>query len=78
MKVHLESTDQIVELETAHGRVSARIWEGTTDNGIACHAFITRMAVHQDLDASQFAHELEECRPLSPALHGIYATRMGL
>jgi hypothetical protein len=25
--------------------VSARLWEGTTANGIACHAFITKLAV---------------------------------
>lgn len=78
MKVTLESTDKIVVLHAgADGDVPARIWEGTTDSGIRCHAFITRIAVHQDLDASQFERELEaKPRPLSAELQGVYPTRM--
>ena len=40
MKVTLESTTKIVELNG----VQARIWEGTTEGGIRVHAFITRIA----------------------------------
>lgn len=61
MKITIESTDRIT---TING-VPARIWEGTTDSGIPVHCFITRIAMHQDLDASQFERELKECRPAS-------------
>lgn len=78
MRVQLESTDKIVELKTPSGVVPARIWEGTTENGIACHAFVTRIAVSKDLDASEFERELQEHRPLSRELTNVYDTRMVL
>jgi hypothetical protein len=55
MTVTLHSTDKIVELQTPTGVVPARLWEGETANNIACHAFITRIAVAQDLDATESA-----------------------
>ncbi len=79
MTVTLVSTDKIVTLETADGKVPARIWEGTTERGIRCHAFVTRIMVHKDLDASQFEAELsEQHAPLSPELRGVYPTRLVL
>lgn len=56
MNVQLHSTDKVVTLNG----VPARIWEGITENGIEVHAFITRIAVHKDNDASQFEKELSE------------------
>lgn len=76
MKVQLESTDKIVELKTASGVVPARIWEGHTENGIACHAFVTRIAVSKDLDASEFERELQEHRPPSPEISRAYDLRL--
>lgn len=76
MTVTLESTDKIVDLATPSGIVPARIWEGTTASGIQVHAFITRIAVHKDADSSQFERELQEQRPLSRELQGVYETRM--
>lgn len=78
MKVTLESTDKTIDLVTPSGTVPARIWEGTTESGIACHAFITRIAVHQDLDASQFEKELQETRPVSKDVAAAYDLRMVL
>jgi len=79
MKVTLESTDQIVELKTASGIVPARLWEGQTEGGIRCHAFITRIAVHKDDDASQFERELQEQHaPVSAGLRGVYDARLVL
>jgi hypothetical protein len=78
VKVTLESTTKIVELETAVGRVNARVWEGTTDSGIPVHAFVTRIAVQKDLDASQFERELQECRPPSRVIDETYPARMVL
>jgi len=76
--VTLESTSQIVELQTPSGVVPARLWEGTTEHGIACHAFITRIAVHQDDDASEFARELQAHRAPSAALARVYDNRLVL
>ena len=58
MKVQLESTTKIVELNG----VPARVWEGVTESGIEVHAFITRVAVNQEEDTSQFEQELQVCR----------------
>lgn len=81
MKVTLESTDKIVTLVVPGGNgvtVPARVWEGATESGIKCHAFITRIAVHKDLDSSQFDRELTEVKPLSKELTGVYDTRLVL
>lgn len=78
MVVTLSPTDKIVELKTPTGVVPARIWEGTTESGIRCHAFITRIAVHKDLDSSQFDRELQATTPLSPELEGVYPSRLVL
>jgi hypothetical protein len=80
MRVQLESTDKIVELVVGVGArsasVPARIWEGETESGIKVHAFITRIAVHKDDDASQFEAELKEQRSPSRELAGVYPARM--
>lgn len=61
MKIALESTTRIVQLNG----VPARIWEGTTESGVHVIAFVTRVAVRDDQDTSQFERELQECRPPS-------------
>jgi len=58
VKIAIESTTKIVHLNG----VPARIWEGQTDSGIPIHCFITRVAVHNDLDHTQFERELQEQR----------------
>ena len=61
MKVSLESTTKIVELNG----MPARIWEGETDSGIKVHAFITRIAALITENLAQFEAELKECSPPS-------------
>lgn len=73
MKITLESTTKVVELNG----VPARLWEGETESGIQVHAFITRIAVHKDDDASQFEKELKEQRPPSVAV-AAYPARLVL
>jgi hypothetical protein len=58
MKIKLESTSQIVELNG----IECRVWEGTTESGVPLTAFIPRVAVHRDHDPSQFERELTEQR----------------
>lgn len=60
MRVTLENTDKIVDLVVNGAMVKARVWEGTTAAGIRCHAFITRIAVHKDDNASEFERDLLE------------------
>jgi hypothetical protein len=66
MKVTLESTDKIVELELNGNVVPARVWEGVTEHGIGCHAFITRIAVREGDNAAEFEKDLQEHRKPSP------------
>jgi hypothetical protein len=58
MRITLESTTQIVEVNG----VPARVWEGTTESGIPVSALITRLAVERTQDTAQFEAELRECR----------------
>lgn len=77
MKVELESTDQIVELELHGHVVPARVWVGKTASGVECHAFITRIAVHRELDASEFEQDLQEAHISLPgALAGAIPARL--
>lgn len=63
MKLSLESTDQIAQIEIDGASLPARIWKGTNERGTECLAFITRLAVPESAppDAHrQFARELVE------------------
>ena len=71
MTVTLHSTDKIVTLETPAGSVPARVWEGHTAKGIACHALITRIAVANGDDAAEFERDLKEQRRPSAAVDSI-------
>lgn len=77
MKVTLENTDRIVELVVNGRTVPARIWQGQTETGVEVHAYITRIAVGKDADASQFERELQSTAPLRPEL-SVIPTRLVL
>ena len=74
MNVQLKSTTKIVELNG----VPARVWEGVTESGIECHAFITRIAVADFLNTEEFEKELKECEPPSEKVNEAYPLRMVL
>jgi hypothetical protein len=67
MKITVENTSKIVELNG----VPARIWEGHTDSGIPVHCYVTRIAVANKADISQFEAELYEVRAPSADLEAI-------
>lgn len=71
MKITIESTTKIVELQTPTGIVPARIWEGTTESGIPVHCYVARIAVQKDQDCTQFERELQEHKPPTPAIQAI-------
>jgi hypothetical protein len=59
MRVELRNTSKVVVLAGADGStMHARVWEGTTDNGVPVIAFITRIAAQRDSDLSEFEAEL--------------------
>jgi len=64
MKIEIESTSKIVELNG----VPARIWEGKTKSGIPVHCFVTRLAVAPNEDCSEFEKELREHAAPSEAM----------
>jgi len=76
MKVTLESTSKITTLVVNGEDVPARIWEGKTESGIPCHAFITRIAVKADADASEFERDLREQRAPSAEIDRAIPMRM--
>lgn len=75
MEVTLHNTTKIVllviEENGTRREVPARIWEGHTSSGIPCHAYITRIAVADGLDAGEFQRELTETRRATPAIEAI-------
>lgn len=60
MKVTLQSTSKIVTLVVNGTDVPARVWEGETERGVQCHAYVTRIAVSKDDDVSEFERDLTE------------------
>lgn len=62
MRVQLESTSKIVMLSVEGKDIPARIWEGVTENGVPCHAYITRIACAAELDTQEFERDLQEHR----------------
>lgn len=56
MKIELQSTTRIVQVNGFPGRV----WEGKTDGGIECFAVVTRIACHAESDSGEFDRELQE------------------
>ena len=65
MRLHIDSTDRVVEIVGDGVSAPARMWEGTTDTGIPVICWVTRIAVKRDQDTSQFQAELAEQRPPS-------------
>lgn len=62
MKVTLESTPEFVTMDNSS---RARVWRGTSENGVAVVALISGVAVDTDADASEFERELIETTPPS-------------
>ncbi len=63
MKITIESTTKIVEVNGVPGR----IWEGKSERGVPVICCITRIAVDKGADNSQFVAELQEHKPPTPA-----------
>lgn len=71
MKVTLESTTKIVELNSQDGVMLARVWQGETESGVPVQAFIIRIAPeiaqgHPDIDRLTVEFESELQRQADP------------
>lgn len=69
MKLMLESTDELTEIDG----VPVRVWRAWTVAGIECIAFVHRIAVAEGLDMREFDRHLHlqpppRFRPLSEVL----------
>jgi hypothetical protein len=72
MKVTIESTTKIVEIQTPAGAwIEARVWEGKTETGIPVHVYVTRIAAPTTENLSQFEQELRVCRAPSASLQAL-------
>jgi len=68
MKLTVENTAKIVEIESATGRIPARLWQGKTESGIEVTVFVTRVMIHKRDDSAEFERELQEVAPSSEAV----------
>ncbi len=73
MKVTAVATEQITEIDG----VTARVWKGTTENGVEFIMFVARVAVHKDADPAEFERELKSIPPprITPLAH-VFDPRM--
>jgi hypothetical protein len=58
MKILIESTDQVTQIDG----IPVRHWTGVSENGVACHVFVHRVAVGKQEDCTEFENELKELR----------------
>ena len=68
MKITLESTTQITQIDG----VAARVWEGVTDTGIKIICLITAISVSEDESEAtlqQFQNELQQIKPPTTGLY---------
>ncbi|TXH51299.1 MAG: hypothetical protein E6Q97_18570 [Desulfurellales bacterium] len=74
MKVSLESTNRMIEING----VPARVWEGTTESGCRVFAAIAQVAHHKDDDpkAFEFERDLTPHKPASPRAIECWPLRM--
>ncbi len=70
MRVTAESTSKIVQL-ASRGPIEARVWEATTESGVQCFLWVTRVQVRRDQDCSQFERELAEQREPTAEIQAI-------
>jgi hypothetical protein len=64
VKITIESTSKIVELQGHLCTVPARVWEGTSERGVKVVAFITRITPGEATpeQCAEFEADLQETR----------------
>jgi hypothetical protein len=74
MKITMESTAQLVEIDNA-STLQCRVWEGVTERGVKVQVLVPRIAVNKAHDVSQFEEELREQAAPTPN-YPAFALRM--
>lgn len=74
MKITIESTDRLVEVNG----VPARVWEGKTESGIGVVCCVTQIAAPVAADDSEFQRELTRTKPPSDWAVTVFPLRMVL
>lgn len=76
MKITIQNTDKVVELNG----VPARVWEGETESGVPviCHVSLISPQTHDQDANAQFERELREVHPASAAANRCYDMRFFL
>lgn len=72
MKLTIESTTRVISVNG----VQARVWEGTSEAGVPVYLAVTRVAVPESADQSQFAKELQAHKAPSDAAVLCFPLRM--
>lgn len=67
MKIIMEPTTKLVDVNG----VKTRLWQGHTENGIACHAYVALVGVDRSADTTDFERELREVAAPRPDLNFI-------
>lgn len=63
MKITIESTSEVVLIQTQTGTLPARVWEGASDSGAKVICFVARIGIAKDTPPEAmalFEHELAE------------------
>ena len=62
MRITLDSTKVVTDIQINGVDVPARLWEGHTEDGVPVHAYITRVSPQTDDPeaTAQFSRELRE------------------
>jgi hypothetical protein len=63
LKLTITSTNQLTRIDG----VDVRVWDGVTEEGVACKVFVHRLRVDRGKDSSEFERELKE--ELQPGSH---------
>jgi hypothetical protein len=71
VKITIESTTKIVQLQMGDHSVPARVWQGETESGVPVQCFVTRIApeipnTHPDIDRLTVEFETELQRQADP------------
>ena len=62
--------------EISSDAVPARVWQGVTEGGIKIQVLVTRIAVEEMADRSQFENELCETPAPTPDIPRVFPLRM--
>lgn len=77
MRMTIESTDRLVEIQTGRGdTVPARLWEGQTANGVPVAVLVTRIAAHLEHNQAEFEADLKETRPPTKDAVDVFPMRL--